>query len=62
MPYSKELLYQQAIRRFSHFNAMRLTNPAPIQELMLLALDEEECLGNWTENDGPKDEIAKVYS
>ena len=41
---------------------MRLTNPAPIQELMLLALDEEECFGNWTENDGPKDEIAKVYS
>ena len=47
---------------FSHFNAMLLTNPAPIQELMLLALDEEECLGNWTENDGPKDKIAKVSS
>ena len=47
---------------FSHFNAMLLTNPAPIKELMLLALDEDECLGNWTENDGPKDKIAKVSS
>ncbi|KAH6558320.1 hypothetical protein KP509_1Z069400 [Ceratopteris richardii] len=57
---SKELMYQQTLRRFGRFNAMSLTNPAPIQDLVLLALDEEERLGRWTEADGSKDEIAKL--
>ncbi|KAH7436479.1 hypothetical protein KP509_05G021700 [Ceratopteris richardii] len=53
-------MYQQTLRRFGRFNAMSLTNPAPIQDLVLLALDEEERLGRWTEADGSKDEIAKL--
>lgn len=57
---SKELMYQQTLRRFAHFNAMSLTNPAPVHDLMLLALDEEERLGKWTESDGSKDEIARL--
>lgn len=57
---SKELIFQQTLRRFAHFNAIRLTNPAPVHDLMLLALDEEERLGKWTESDGSKDEIAKL--
>ncbi|KAI5069224.1 hypothetical protein GOP47_0015525 [Adiantum capillus-veneris] len=57
---SKELMYQQALRRFGRFNAMSLTNPAPVHDLVLLALDEEERLGRWTESDGSKDEIAKL--
>eukprot|EP00249_Psilotum_nudum_P013294 c24267_g1_i1 orf=344-2536(-) len=57
---SKELMYQQVIRRFAHFNAMRLTNPAPIYDLIVMALDEEERLGRWHESDGSKDGIAKL--
>lgn len=57
---SKELMFQQTLRRFGHFNAMRLTNPAPVYDLLLLALDEEERLGKWTESDGSKDEIARL--
>lgn len=57
---SKELVYQQVLRRFAHFNVMRLSTPAPLMELLMLALDEEERMGRWSECDGPKDQIAKV--
>eukprot|EP00850_Spirogloea_muscicola_P020491 SM000217S06873 [mRNA] locus=s217:172151:179282:- [translate_table: standard] len=57
---SKELFYQQVIRRFSHFNAIKLSSPAPLLELLLMALDDEEHLGNWQENDGPKEKIAEL--
>lgn len=59
---SKELIYQQVLRRFAHFNVMRLSTPAPLMELLLLALDEEERMGRWSESDGPKDQIAQVFS
>jgi DNA mismatch repair protein MLH1 len=57
---SKELVYQQVLRRFAHFNVMRLSTPASLMELLVLALDEEERMGRWTESDGPKDQIAQV--
>lgn len=57
---SKELVYQQVLRRFAHFNVMRLSTPAPLMELLMLALDEEERMGRWSECDGPKDQIAKL--
>jgi len=57
---SRELMYQQAVRRFAHFNAIQLSNPASVFELLMIALDEEEQAGLWQENDGPKDEIAKL--
>lgn len=57
---SKELMYQQVLRRFGQFNCIRLTPPAPLDQLLLIALDEEEALGRWQPNDGPKEEIAKV--
>lgn len=57
---SKELIYQQVLRRFAHFNVMRLSTPAPLMELLLLALDEEERMGRWSESDGPKDQIAQL--
>lgn len=28
----------------------------------MLALDEEERMGRWSESDGPKDQIAQVFS
>ncbi|KAG0627652.1 hypothetical protein M758_2G218500 [Ceratodon purpureus] len=57
---SKELVYQQVLRRFAHFNVMRLSTPAPLMELLMLALDEEERMGRWSECDGPKDQIAQL--
>ena len=57
---SKELVYQQVLRRFAHFTVMRLSTPAPLMELLMVALDEEERMGRWSECDGPKDQIAQV--
>ncbi|XP_075109414.1 DNA mismatch repair protein MLH1 [Nicotiana tabacum] len=39
---SKELMYQQVLRRFAHFNAIQLSEPASLPELIMLALKEEE--------------------
>nr|XP_028946194.1 LOW QUALITY PROTEIN: DNA mismatch repair protein MLH1 [Malus domestica] len=39
---SKELMYQQVLRRFAHFNAIQISEPAPLKELIVLALKEEE--------------------
>jgi DNA mismatch repair protein MLH1 len=55
-------MYQQVLRRFGQFNCIRLSTPAPLDQLLLIALDEEEALGRWQPNDGPKEEIAKVGS
>ncbi|RWR92654.1 DNA mismatch repair protein MLH1 isoform X2 [Cinnamomum micranthum f. kanehirae] len=38
---SKELMYQQVLRRFAHFNAIQLSDPAPLTELLVMALKEE---------------------
>eukprot|EP00897_Mesotaenium_endlicherianum_P005513 jgi/Mesen1/4990/ME000248S04271 len=57
---SKEVVYQQVLRRFAHFNAMKFSAPAPLRELLLTALDDEERSGRWQESDGPKDEIASL--
>ena len=53
---SKELFYQIIMFKFGNFDFLRLSEPAPIYELVLLALDCEES--GWTEADGPKDELA----
>ncbi|XP_074614819.1 DNA mismatch repair protein Mlh1-like [Acropora palmata] len=53
---SKELFYQIIMFKFGNFDFLRLSEPAPIYELALLALDCEES--GWTEADGPKDELA----
>ena len=53
---SKELFYQIIMFKFGNFDFLRLSEPAPIYELALLALDCEES--GWTEEDGPKDELA----
>jgi len=51
-------MYQQALRRFGNFNAIQLSEPAPLQELLLMALKDDELIGD--ENDEEKLEIAEV--
>ncbi|GAB2271897.1 DNA mismatch repair protein [Dionaea muscipula] len=55
---SKELMYQQVLRRFAHFNAIQLSDPAPVRDLIMLALKEEdpEC----PEDDDLKQKIAEM--
>ncbi|OMO78905.1 DNA mismatch repair protein [Corchorus olitorius] len=57
---SKELMYQQVIRRFGHFNAIQLSEPAPLQELIMLALKEEDLDLDCNENDDLKRKIAEM--
>ena len=54
---SKELFYQIIIFNFGNFGYMRLSSPAPIYDLALLALETEQS--GWTQSDGPKNELAK---
>ncbi|CAH3116955.1 unnamed protein product [Porites lobata] len=53
---SKELFYQVIMFKFGNFDFLKLSEPAPVYELAMLALDCEES--GWTEEDGPKDELA----
>ncbi|KAL0360020.1 UNVERIFIED_CONTAM: DNA mismatch repair protein MLH1 [Sesamum radiatum] len=57
---SKELMYQQVLRRFAHFSAIQLSDPAPLPELIMLALKEEELNTEGNENDDLKEKIAEM--
>lgn len=54
---SKELFYQIAIFDFGNFGIMKLSNPGPIFDLAMLALDSDES--GWSEDDGPKEQLAQ---
>ncbi|NWI13287.1 MLH1 protein, partial [Crypturellus soui] len=54
---SQELFYQILIYDFANFGILRLSEPAPLFELALLALEDPES--GWTEEDGPKEGLAK---
>ncbi|OVA20942.1 DNA mismatch repair protein [Macleaya cordata] len=56
---SKELMYQQVLRRFAHFNAIQLSDPAPLSELIMIALKEED-MESHDENDDLKQKIAEM--
>ncbi|KAA0034986.1 DNA mismatch repair protein MLH1 isoform X1 [Cucumis melo var. makuwa] len=56
---SKELMYQQVLRRFAHFNAIQLSNPAPLFELLILAL-KEEYANSECENDDFNEKVAET--
>lgn len=57
---SKELMYQQVLQRFAHFNAIQLSDPAPLPELILLALKEEDVNTEGDENNDLKERIAEM--
>uniref|UniRef100_A0A3Q3MJH2 DNA mismatch repair protein MLH1 n=1 Tax=Mastacembelus armatus TaxID=205130 RepID=A0A3Q3MJH2_9TELE len=54
---SQELFYQILIYDFGNFGVLRLSTPAPLYDLAMLALDSEES--GWTEDDGPKEGLAQ---
>ncbi|XP_019615504.1 PREDICTED: DNA mismatch repair protein Mlh1-like isoform X1 [Branchiostoma belcheri] len=54
---SQELFYQLALFDFGNFGMLRLSEPAPIRELAMMALDSEES--GWTEEDGSKEELSQ---
>lgn len=49
-------MYETVLRNFSNFPKLRLNPPAPMKEMILLALDSEE--GGWQPEDGSKEDIA----
>ncbi|KMT20165.1 hypothetical protein BVRB_1g001770 isoform A [Beta vulgaris subsp. vulgaris] len=57
---SKELMYQQVLRRFAHFNAIQLSDPAPLPELIMLALKEEDTDADGSDNDDLRKKIAEM--
>ncbi|XP_027092632.2 DNA mismatch repair protein MLH1-like isoform X1 [Coffea arabica] len=57
---SKELMYQQVLRRFAHFNAIQLSDPAPLADLLMLALKEEDLDAEGEENYDLKEKIAEM--
>lgn len=57
---SKELMYQQVLCRFAHFNAIQISNPVPLKELIMLALKEEDLDQQCNENDDLKEKIAEM--
>ncbi|XP_050996034.1 DNA mismatch repair protein Mlh1 [Acomys russatus] len=54
---SEELFYQILIYDFANFGVLRLSEPAPLFGLAMLALDSPES--GWTEEDGPKEGLAE---
>ncbi|XP_045760015.1 DNA mismatch repair protein Mlh1 isoform X2 [Mirounga angustirostris] len=54
---SEELFYQILIYDFANFGILRLSEPAPLFDLAMLALDSPES--GWTEEDGPKEGLAE---
>ncbi|KAM9601764.1 DNA mismatch repair protein Mlh1 [Trichechus inunguis] len=54
---SEELFYQILIYDFANFGVLRLSEPAPLFDLAVLALDSPES--GWTEDDGPKEGLAE---
>ncbi|XP_062375957.1 DNA mismatch repair protein Mlh1 [Sardina pilchardus] len=54
---SQELFYQIMIYDFGNFGVLRLSSPAPLYELAMLALNSQES--GWSEEDGPKEGLAE---
>ncbi|KAK7322366.1 hypothetical protein VNO77_25745 [Canavalia gladiata] len=58
---SKELMYQQVLSRFGHFNAIQLSDPVPLKDLIILALKEEDVDSECNDDDDVlKEKIADM--
>lgn len=55
-------MYQQVLSRFGHFNAIQLSDPAPVKDLIILALKEEDLDSECNDDDTFKEKIADVIS
>lgn len=55
---SKELMYQSVLQNFACMSTIKLSNPAPVHDLVMLALDHP--LSGYDPNDGDKETIATV--
>ncbi|XP_045596501.1 DNA mismatch repair protein Mlh1 [Procambarus clarkii] len=53
---SEELFYQIMLNEFGNFGILKLSSPASIYELAMIAFDMEES--GWTEADGTKEDLA----
>ncbi|XP_068203358.1 DNA mismatch repair protein Mlh1-like [Palaemon carinicauda] len=54
---SEELFYQLLLTDFGNFGVLKLSTPASVKELALIALDLEES--GWSESDGKKEDLAE---
>nr|XP_056713622.1 DNA mismatch repair protein Mlh1 [Euleptes europaea] len=54
---SQEMFYQILVYDFGNFGILRLSEPAPLYDLAILALENAES--GWTEEDGPKEGLAE---
>ncbi|CAL8258430.1 unnamed protein product [Lota lota] len=57
---SQELFRQILIYDFGNFGVLRLSSPAPLYDLAMLALESEDS--GWTEEDGPKEGLAQYIT
>lgn len=53
---SRELFYQLLLLDFGNFGAIRLSEPAPLYDLAMMAFDLQES--GWTPADGKKEDLA----
>ena len=53
---SEDLFYQKAIFDFQNFDIFNFSEPAPIHDLIMIALDDESS--SWNPDHGPKSELA----
>ncbi|KAG5084615.1 hypothetical protein JHK84_054653 [Glycine max] len=58
----KELMYQQVLSRFGHFNAIQLNDPVPLKDLIISCLKEEDVDSKYNDDDSLKEKIAEVIS
>ncbi|KAK7072700.1 DNA mismatch repair protein [Halocaridina rubra] len=53
---SEEMFYQLLLTDFGNFGILKLSTPASLYELAMIALEQEESA--WSEADGPKEELS----
>ena len=51
---SRDLMFQQALRRFGQFRSIRVEEPISVKDAVMIGLDAKEVAGTWTADDGPK--------